>query len=69
MDTCCVCGSPHISFATAYGAGDQISKSKANKYDITEYIAREYGEWTVQADLDIYKCKDCRSYCSEVNYY
>jgi hypothetical protein len=56
-----VCGSPHVFFVTAYGAGDQISKKKANKFDIVEFIKKEYGEWTVQADLDIYRCRDCGS--------
>jgi len=69
MESCCVCGSPRIRFVTVYGAGDQISKKKANKYEIAEYIEKEYGEWTVQADLDIYNCRDCGSYCSEINYY
>jgi hypothetical protein len=64
-----VCGSPHVFFVTAYGAGDQISKKKANKFDIVEFIKKEYGEWTVQADLDIYRCQDCGSYCSEIAYY
>ena len=69
MESCCVCGSPRVYFVTAYGAGDQISKKKANKYDIAEYIEKEYGEWTVQTDLDIYKCRDCGNFCSEINYY
>ena len=69
MDSCCVCGSPYVSFVTAYGAGDQISKSKARKYDIVSFIEKEYGEWTVQSDLDIYRCRDCRSYCSEIAWY
>lgn len=51
-----------------WGWGSDKQK-KANKFNIAEYIGKEYGEWTVQADLDIYKCSGCGSYCSEVNYY